>query len=282
MTVPTPTSSTHAAGSAGAGRGKGTHAASAPRRLRRRSATSRPKWPMSGSVGTRRSSVRSPRLTMPPHWSRGNEHGQLALGSIADRVDVGNPRVRYGVHGLRAASSSASTGRARSPLPACVRDRHHRDHDAGTALHATEAAIWAAAYLWLGALGSPEAATPLLCRFDGHARRVGGHVATPLADAGRPRGRRWYAAVRDQHGLHLHRDAVLLSGPKTHGRLMATVGETRDHARHPNRVFQSERSSEGARRTASVRPMPLWPTLAHAIDGRPTSPADHEAEAWGR
>ena len=36
------------------------------------------------------------------------------------------------------------------------------------------------------------------------------------------------------------------------------------------------------RRTASVRPMPLWPTLAHAIDGRPTSPADHEAEAWGR
>ena len=26
------------------------------------------------------------------------------------------------------------------------------------ALHATEAAIWAAAYLWLGALGSPEAA----------------------------------------------------------------------------------------------------------------------------
>ena len=31
-----------------------------------------------------------------------------------------------------------------------------------------------------------------------------------------------------------------------------------------------------------VRPMPLWPTLAHAIDGRPTSPADHEAEAWGR
>jgi hypothetical protein len=158
MTVPTPTSSTHAAGSAGAGRGKGTHAASAPRRLRRRSATSRPKWPMSGSVGTRRSSVRSPRLTMPPHWSRGNEHGQLDLGSIADRVDVGNPRDRCGVHGLGAASASASTGKAHSPLPACVRDRHHRDHDAGTALHATEAAIWAAAYLWLGALGSPAAA----------------------------------------------------------------------------------------------------------------------------
>ena len=81
------------------------------------------------------------------------------------------------------------------------------------ALHATEAAIWAAAYLWLGAFiaGSGD---PLLCRFDGHARRVGGHVATPLADAGRPRGRRWYAAVRDQHGLHLHRDAGPLSGPK--------------------------------------------------------------------
>jgi hypothetical protein len=149
------------------------------------------------------------------------------------------------------------------------------------ALHATEAAMWAAAYLGLGALGSPEAA--ILYSVDSMAtRRVGGHAATPLADAGRPRGRRWYAAVRDQHGLHLHRDAVLLSGPKTHGRLMATVGETRDHARHPNRVFQSERSSEGARRTASVRPMPLWPTLAHAIDGRPTSPADHKAEAWGR
>ena len=86
--------------------------------------------------------------------------GQLALGSIADRVDVGNPRVRYGVHGLRAASSSASTGRARSPLPACVRARHWRYYGTGNALaalHATEAAIWAAA-VWLGALGSLEAA----------------------------------------------------------------------------------------------------------------------------
>ena len=43
-----------------------------------------------------------------------------------------------------------------------------------------------------------------------------------------------------------------------------------DHARHPNRVFQSERSSEGPRRTASLRPMPLWPTLAQVVDGRPT------------
>ena len=57
------------------------------------------------------------------------------------------------------------------------------------ALHATEAAIWAAAYLWLGALGSPEAAILYSVEFDGHARRVGGHAATPLADAGRPRGR---------------------------------------------------------------------------------------------
>jgi hypothetical protein len=158
MTVPTPTSSTHAAGSAGAGRGKGTHAASAPKRLRRRSATSRPKWPMSGSVGTRRSSVRSPRLTMPPHWSRGNEHGQLDLGSIADRVDVGNPRDRCGVHGLGAASSSASSGKAHSPLPVIVITAITTLGLMLAPLHATEAAIWAAAYLWLGALGSPEAA----------------------------------------------------------------------------------------------------------------------------
>ena len=45
-------------------------------------------------------------LTIPPRWEPGV--GQLALGSIADRVDVGNPCVRCGVHGLRAASSSDS------------------------------------------------------------------------------------------------------------------------------------------------------------------------------
>ena len=79
-------------------------------------------------------------------------------------------------------------------------------------LHATEAAIWAAAYVWLGALGSPEAA--ILYSVGSLAtRRFVDHAPTALADAGRFRGRRLYPAVRYQHGGHLHCYAVLLSGP---------------------------------------------------------------------
>ena len=81
------------------------------------------------------------------------------------------------------------------------------------ALHVIEAALWAAVYLWLGAFGSLEAA--ILYSVDTIATRgaSGLMLQSVLADDGRPRGRRRCAAVRYQHGLHLHGHAVLLSTP---------------------------------------------------------------------
>jgi len=52
-------------------------------------------------------------------------------------------------------------------------------------LHGIEAAFWAAAYLWLGALDSPGAA--ILYSVD-HARRIGGDAAAGPANDGRAGG----------------------------------------------------------------------------------------------
>ena len=55
------------------------------------------------------------------------------------------------------------------------------------ALHGVEAALWAAAYWWLGALNSPADAI-LLCRLDEHTRRFGASAGALLADDGGPGG----------------------------------------------------------------------------------------------
>jgi hypothetical protein len=71
------------------------------------------------------------------------------------------------------------------------------------ALHGVEAAIWAAAYLWLGALDAPMDA--MLYSVDSMTTRgaSGADAATTLADDGRAGGGRRYASVRYQHGLHV-------------------------------------------------------------------------------
>jgi len=77
------------------------------------------------------------------------------------------------------------------------------------ALHGVEAALWAAAYWWLGALNSPADAI-LLCRLDEHTRRFGADAGAPLADDGGTGGNGRYAAVRHQYSLHLRDHAGLL------------------------------------------------------------------------
>ena len=52
-------------------------------------------------------------------------------------------------------------------------------------LHGVEAAIWAGAFLWLGAIDLPLDATSLSAGSDGHARRLGPDVAAALANDGR-------------------------------------------------------------------------------------------------
>jgi hypothetical protein len=78
------------------------------------------------------------------------------------------------------------------------------------ALHGIEAALWAALYLWLGALGSPE--TAILYSVDSMATRgASGFMLQP----------HWQMlgaleatdGVRHQHGLHIHGHVVLLPTP---------------------------------------------------------------------
>jgi hypothetical protein len=74
-------------------------------------------------------------------------------------------------------------------------------------LHGIEAAIWATAYLWLGALDSLTDA--MLYSVDSMTtRRVGADAATAL---GRVGGGQRHATVRYQHGLHVRGDAVVLA-----------------------------------------------------------------------
>ena len=78
-------------------------------------------------------------------------------------------------------------------------------------LHGIEAAIWAAAYVWLGALDSPEDAILYSIELDDNTRRFGADAATALADDGRAGGGRRHAAVWYQHGLHFRGDAGVLA-----------------------------------------------------------------------
>ena len=80
-------------------------------------------------------------------------------------------------------------------------------------LHGMEAAIWAVAYLWLGALDSPGAA--VLYSVDSMATRgASGVVLQPHWQVmGTLEAADWNATVRYQHGIHFHGDAVLLPTP---------------------------------------------------------------------
>ena len=77
-------------------------------------------------------------------------------------------------------------------------------------LHGIEAAIWAAAYVWLGALNLPKDAILYSVELYDHARRFGADAGTALADDGRAGGGGRHAAVRYQHGLHFRGDAGVL------------------------------------------------------------------------
>ena len=77
-------------------------------------------------------------------------------------------------------------------------------------LHGIEATIWAAAYVWLGALNLPQNAILYSVELYDHARRFGADAGTTLADDGRPGGGKRHAVVRYQHGLHFRGDAGVL------------------------------------------------------------------------
>ena len=52
-------------------------------------------------------------------------------------------------------------------------------------LHGLEAVIWAAAYMWVGALELTRRCDALFLRFDDDARRLGADTGTAVADDGR-------------------------------------------------------------------------------------------------
>ena len=73
-----------------------------------------------------------------------------------------------------------------------------------------ECGIWAAAYLWLGALASPLDALLFIHSFDEHARRIRAHAATTLAVDGCSGGSQRDATVRSQHCMAFHGGASVL------------------------------------------------------------------------
>ena len=77
-------------------------------------------------------------------------------------------------------------------------------------LHGLECAIWAAAYLWLGALELAVGCLAVLGQFHDHAGCVRTDPATTLADDGGPGGRRRHVVVRREHSLHVRSDAGIL------------------------------------------------------------------------
>ena len=77
-------------------------------------------------------------------------------------------------------------------------------------LHGIECGIWAAAYLWLGALDSSTAALFYSLELDEHARRIRADAAATLADDGRAGGSRRDATVRCEHGVPFLGDAGVL------------------------------------------------------------------------
>jgi hypothetical protein len=80
------------------------------------------------------------------------------------------------------------------------------------ALHGIEAALGGGILVaWRAQLAGR--CNSLLNRPDQHARRFRAGAGAPLAIDGRTGGGGRYAAVRHQHGLHLHGDAELLATP---------------------------------------------------------------------
>ncbi len=86
-------------------------------------------------------------------------------------------------------------------------------------LHGMEAAIWAAAYVWLGALDSPQDAILYSVELDDNAGRFGADATTALADDGRTGGSGRHAGVWYQHCLRFYGHAGVLAdalrGPLT-------------------------------------------------------------------
>ena len=78
-------------------------------------------------------------------------------------------------------------------------------------LHGIEAVIWAAAYLWLGALDSPQDAILYSVELDDNTGRFGVDAATALADDGRAGGSGRHVAVWYQHCLHVFDHAGVLA-----------------------------------------------------------------------
>src|SRR6202035_5848118 len=82
--------------------------------------------------------------------------------------------------------------------------------DRGGVLGSGVFVAWRARFAW--------SCDPLLRRLDGHAWRLAIVAAAALADDGRTGGSRRHAAVRYQHGVHLHGDAVYYQHLVLHGR----------------------------------------------------------------
>lgn len=78
-------------------------------------------------------------------------------------------------------------------------------------LHEIEAAVWAAAYWWLGALDPPAAAMLYSVDSISTLGASGLMAEKPLVDDGRARGDGRHAAVRHQHGLYIRGYAGLLA-----------------------------------------------------------------------
>ena len=77
-------------------------------------------------------------------------------------------------------------------------------------LHGTECGMWAAAYLWLGALNSPTDALLFSVELDEYARRLRSDAATTLADDGCSGSSRRDSAIWCERGVYFRRDAGVL------------------------------------------------------------------------
>ena len=80
-----------------------------------------------------------------------------------------------------------------------------------TVLHGFEAALWALAYLWLGASDTLVQALLYSVELDDHARGFRAGAASTLAVHGRAGSRGGHADVRHQHGVCFPGAAALLA-----------------------------------------------------------------------
>ena len=117
-------------------------------------------------------------------------------------------------------------------------------------LHGIECGIWAAAYLWLGALESPRDALLFSLELDEHARRITADAATTLADNGRAGVGRRDAIVRCEHSVPFRRDAgVLVNAPRVREpqkRLTGDRSQGRVNLPLPSAIANSARKPRGS------------------------------------